>query len=196
MKMICLLLIMSLPVLSGWAESSALIITGADSTRGDVFQELSNGGVVPQGYADLRIVTSLKIHKPGIYPFDKKPHGSPEYGLLVNIDGQAVQLQGALQKENGEPRMHQDPEAGDGIRYRFNKNLRLKAGTHRITVALPDDTIAVEREITLSEGSRNSLVVEPVYGASRDKQRPGFYGVTSFKEGVKGLRPTLNGKDI
>jgi hypothetical protein len=197
MKKICLLLMMSLTVLSGCAESAALIITGSSSIRSDVFQELSNGDIVPQGYADLSIVSSLKTHKPGIYfPFEKKTHGMPEYRLLVNIDGQAIQLQGNLQNENSEPRVLRDPEAGDGIRYRFSKNLRLKAGTHKIIVALPEDEIAIEQEITLSDKSNNRLVVEPVYGAVAIKQRPAFYGATNFMEGLRRLRLTMNGQEL
>jgi len=196
MKTIFLLLMMSLTVLSGCAESATLIRAGSNSIRSDIFQEFSSGGLVPQGYAELRVVSSLKTHKPGIYPFEKKNHGTPEYRMLVNIDGQAVQLQGDMQKEHIGPSGHRAPEAGDGIRYRFSKTLRLKGGTHRITVALPGDQLAIEREVTLSDGSRNTLVLEPTYGASPDKQRPGFYGVTSFRQGVKGLRPTLNGKEI
>jgi len=194
MKKVFLLLMMSLPVLSGCAESASLVKTASNGMRSDVFQELSNASMVPQGYADLRIVSSLKTHKPGIYPFEEKLHGTSEYRMLVNIDGQALQLQADLQRENMVPGALRVPEAGDGIRYRFSKSVRLKTGTHRITVALPDDKIAIEREITLSDESGNSLVVEPVYGASRDKQRPGFYGVTSFKEGLRGARLILNGQ--
>jgi len=195
MKKTYLLLVLSLTVLSGCAVSSGLLKTGSSSIRSDVFVELSNGGAVPPGYADLNIVSSLKTHKPGMYPFEKKPHGTPDYKLLINIDGQALKLQGDLQGENT-PRDLENPEAGDGIRYRFSKKLRLKAGTHSIMVALPDEGIAIEREINLSDRSDNFLVVEPVYGASSDKQRPGFYGLTSFKEGIKQVRPTLNGKAI
>jgi hypothetical protein len=89
-----------------------------------------------------------------------------------------------------------DPEAGDGIRYRFNKNLRLKAGTHRIVVALPDDGVAVEREITLTEGKVNSLVLEPVYSTKPGKRRLEAYSTTSFTEGIRSIRLTLNGRDI
>jgi len=196
MKKICLFLLLLLPVQNGCAESSALIKAGSNTMRHDVFQELSDGGAVPQGFADLRIVSTLKTHKPGIYPFEKKSHGTPEYRMLVNIDGQAILLQGELQLEDTDLNAFRDPEAGEGIRYRFSKNLRLNAGTHKITIALPDDEIAIEREITLPERSKNSLVVQPVYGSSPGKQRPGFYGVTSFKEGLKGLRPTLNGQGL
>jgi len=83
--------------------------------------------------------------------------------LLLNIDGQVVLLRGNLQSENSESSGLVDPEAGDGIRYRFSKNIRLKAGTHRVVVALPDDKIAVAKEITLVEGKMNNLVLEPIY---------------------------------
>ena len=193
-RKIILLPLLAITVTSGCAGSPELIRTSSVSTRNDVFQELKDGGSSPAEYADLRIVFSLKTHKPGIYS-RTDVHGTPEYRLLINIDGQAVQLQGNLYKENIEPRGLRDPEAGEGIRYRFSKILRLKAGTHKIVVAIPEDGIAVEREITLSEGN-NNLFLEPVYGSSTDKQRPGFYGVTSFTEGIKSFGVVLNGKSI
>jgi len=195
MKKTCLLLLMSLMVLSGCAESSALIKTNNTSIRTDIFEVVTNGATTPQGFADLHITATLKTHKPGIYSA-KDIHGTPDYKLLLNIDGQAVLLQGSLQKENSESMKLIDPEAGDGIRYRFSKNLRLKAGTHRIVVALPDDGIAIEREINLVEGNGNNLVIEPIYSATPGNKRPASYNNTSFKEGIKGYGLTLNGRDI
>jgi hypothetical protein len=192
-----LLLIMALLVISGCAKSPALIKASSTSVRSDVFQELKKGGPIPQGYADLRITSSLKTHKPGIYPFEKtKSHGTTDYMLLLNIDGQALQIKGAVSEENFEPRTLRDPEAGDGIRYRLQKKVRLESGAHRLVVAIPNDGIAVEREINLVEGSNNSLVLEPLYGLVIGKQRPGFYGVTSFYQGIKGFRVNLNGKTL
>lgn len=185
---------MAVIVMSGCANSSALIRASNTSTRGDVFEELSNGGLVPPGYADLRIASSLKTHKPGIYSA-KDIHGTSDYKLLLNIDGQAVQLQGSLHEENSEP-SGRDAEAGEGIRYRFNKKLRLKAGTHKVVLAIPADDLAIEREITLTEGSSNSLVLEPAYRQTPGKRRPDFYGVTSYKEGIKGIWLVLNGKTL
>lgn len=195
MKKTSLLLMLSLMVLSGCAESSALIKANSTSLRTDVYEELTNGASAPQGYVDLRVTATLKTHKPGIYSASDI-HGTPDYKLLLNIDGQAVLLRGNLQKENSEPMKLVDPEAGDGIRYRFSKNLRLKSGTHRIVVALPDDGIAVEREITLVEGNVSHLVVEPIYSTKPGKRRPGMYGTTSFTEGIRSLRVMLNGKEI
>jgi hypothetical protein len=194
-KMNLMLLIMALMVINGCAESSALIKASSTSMHTDVFQELSNGGLVPPGLADLRIASSLKTHKPGIYS-GKDVHGTPEYRLLINIDGQAVQLQGSLHEENIEPRWLRDPEAGKGIRYGFGRDLRLKAGTHRVVIAIPSDDVAVERKITLADGSDNSLKVEPIYRGTANSRRPGFYGQTSFSEGITGLRVTFNGEPL
>lgn len=195
MKKTSLFLMLSLMVLSGCAESSALIKANSTSLRTDVYEELTNGATAPQGYVDLRVSANLKTHRPGIFSA-KDIHGTPDYKLLLNIDGQAVLLQGSLQKENSEPMKLLDPEAGDGIRYRFSKNLRLKAGLHKVVVALPDDEIAVAREFTLNAGERNSLVVEPVYSTKPGKRRPGMYSTTSFTEGIRSLRVMLNGKEI
>ncbi|AAR35509.1 lipoprotein [Geobacter sulfurreducens] len=194
MKRLCLL-VMAISLLSGCAESSALIKANSVSLRTDVFEELTNGVTAPQGDVDVRLTATFKTHKPGIYSA-KDIHGTPDYKLLLNIDGQAVLLQGSLQKENNEPMKLVDPEAGDGIRYRFSKNLRLKAGIHKIVVALPDDEVAIAREITLNEGDRNSLVVEPIYSTKPGKRRPGMYSTTSFTEGIRSLRVMLNGKEV
>lgn len=195
MKKTSLLLMLSLMVLSGCAESSALIKANSTSLRTDVYEELTNGATAPQGYVDLRITATLKTHRPGIYSASDI-HGTPDYKLLLNINGQAVLLRGNLQSENSESRGVVDPEAGDGIRYQFSKNLRLKAGAHRIVVALPDDGIAVAREITLVEGSMNNLVLEPIYSTKPGKRRLGTYSTTSFIEGIRSLRVMLNGKEI
>ena len=195
MKKACLLLMMSLMVLNGCAESSALIKANSTSMRTDIFEELTNGATTPQGFADLHITATLKTHKPGIYSA-KDIHGTSDYKLLLNIDGQAVLLRGNLQNENSESRGLVDPEAGDGIRYRFSKNFRLKAGTHRVVVALPDDEIAVAREITLVEGNMNNLVLEPIYSTKPGKRRLGVYSTTSFREGIRAFRLMLNGREI
>ncbi len=194
-KMNLLLLIMIALIVSGCAESSALIKTSSTSIRSDVFKELSNGSLVPPGYTDLRITSSLKVHKPGIYSASDI-HGTPDYTLLLNIDGQVAQLQGRLREENIEPTGLSDPEAGEGIRYQFNKKLRLKAGTHKLVIVIPADGLAIEREISLAEGS-NNLALEPIYGGTPPgKQRPCFYGVTSYKEGIRWFRLVLNGKTL
>jgi len=176
-------LVIIFTVLNGCAQSSALLKAGSTSVRTDIFQELTNGGPVPGELADLHITATLKTHKPGVYSA-KDLHGTPGYTMLVNVDGQAVVLLGSLQKET------------DGVRYSFSKDLRLKAGTHSIVVALPADKIAVEKEVTLVKGEMNNLALEPVYGTISEKRRPSASKISSFEEGIRGIALTFNGRSI
>lgn len=189
-------LIATIALTSACAHSPQLIKTSVAGTRGDIYQELTDGGSPPQGYADLRIVSSLKTHKPDLYPAEMKSHGTRDYRLLVNIDGQATWAQGRLHEENIEPRGNRDPEAGEGIRYRFNKALRLRAGTHTVRVAVPEDGVVVERQVTLRDGSVNELVVEPIYGIRKARKRLAAYTETSFLEGLRGFGMKLNGEPL
>jgi len=189
-----LVLMIAIAVTSGCANSSALIKASNASTRSDVFQETTKGRSIPAGIADMMIYASFKTHKPGAFSA-KDVHGTPEYRLLINIDGQSIHLQGTLSEENIDSRLLME-EAGDGIRYHFKNGFRLKAGSHRIVVASPVDGFAIERQIVLPEGISSELVLEPIYGKVAGKQRPGFYGVASFSEGLEGFRVILNGKPV
>jgi len=194
-KIKLVLLVMMLTMLSGCAESSALIRANNTSIRTDIFQELTNGGTVPEGMADLHFTATLKTHRPGIYS-SKDIHGTPDYKILLNIDGQAMQLQGILHEENSARVRLVDPEAGDGIRYRFSKRMRLRAGAHRIVVAIPDEEIAVQKEISLVQGAVNNLVLEPVYSTVPGNKRLGINNTTRFMKGIRDIRLMLNGRDI
>lgn len=193
MKTIFLLVVLAVMV-SACAGNNTLHKSGI-SARSDVFRELTDGGVAPQGYVDLRISFSMKTHSPGFHAAND-PHGTPDYGLVVNIDGQSLKLKGALLEEKVEPRGLRDPEGGEGIRYWFDKRLRLKAGPHNVVVAIPADSLAIERKITLAEGENNDLVLEPIYSGIPIKGHPTSYSKTSFKEGIRGVRFLLNGNEI
>lgn len=184
-----------LAILAGCAGNKELINTIGVSTRQNVFQEIEENAPAAPGYVDLQVYSSLKTHKPGIYS-NKDIHGTQDYMLTVNIDGQAVKLKGRLTEERSEARSLLDHEAGEGIRYQFTKKLRVKAGVHRVAVALPADDLVTEREMILPEGENIVLVVEPIYGAVPGMQKPGTYGLTGFKEGIKSIRLLLNGKTI
>ncbi len=196
MKNIYLLLILlSMVIAGGCANSADLLKACSTSMRGDVFREVSDQSPVPGGYADLLVVSSLKTHRPGFHQSDDA-HGTSDYRLLINIDGQAAAIPGKLVEESIEPRKLGDPEAGEGIRYRFGKHLRLKAGIYKLIIALPDDNIAVAREITLVGGSANRLAVEPVYGTKRSGGRMSMGTDKDYKEGIRGLQLILNGKAL
>ena len=115
-------------VICGCSTSLEPIKAGSIGARTDVFREVQEGGAIPHGDAELRVVSSLKTHRQGVYPLRKDAHGTPSYALLLTIDGQTAQIKGSLADENCEPRRLRDPEAGDGIRYAFRTVVRLKPG--------------------------------------------------------------------
>jgi len=197
MKHIVMIMVLLMSVLSSGCSAVREQIP-ADSiyVPAETFREMPAGSPIPPGYADLQVVSSIKTHRQGVYPLRPDVHGSPDYALLLTIDGQTAQLKGNAAAENCEPRHRQDPEAGDGIRYGFRAMARLKAGTHKIAVAIPDDEVTVTGDIALAEGQSYVLVLEPVYGTTAHSQRPAFYGATSFLEGVRGLRMVLQGEEL
>lgn len=186
---------MTLAILAGCAGNKELVKAMSTSTRQNVFQEIDADLPPAPGYVDLRIFSSLKTHKPGIHA-RTDVHGTQEYTLLVNIDGQVTTLKGRLIRERSEARSMRDPEEGEGIMYQFTKIVRAKSGAHRVAIALPADDLFDEKDFFLSEGENYTLTLEPIYSSVAGKQRPGTYGLTSFKEGIRSFRLLLNGKTI
>ena len=186
---------MTLAILAGCAGNKELVKAMGTSTSQNVFQGIDVHLPPVPGYVDLSIYSTLKTHKPGIHS-SSDVHGTQEYMLLVNIDGQATTLKGRLIGERSEARSMRDPEEGEGIIYQFAKIVRAKAGVHRVAIALPADDRVAERDVVFSEGENYSLTVEPVYYSVPGMQRPGTNGLTSFKEGIRSFRLLLNGKAI
>ncbi len=183
-------------VVAGCASNREFVAASSVSTRSDVFREPAAGAPIPPGYADLSVSASLKTHKTGVHPLKVDTHGTADYQLLLNVDSQVIRLRCQPADENCEPRRLHDPEAGEGVRYAFATRIRLKAGAHRIVVVSPEDGIAVAREMVLSEGSSNRLELEPVYRGVAHKRQPGASGGESFREGLRGFRMVLNGKQL
>lgn len=183
-------------LLGGCAHEAGLAQKSMISTRSDVFREISQENDAAPGVTTLVITASLKTHRPGIYPFDVPTHGNVDYRLVVNIDGQSLQLNGNPQSEDTEQTIARAPEEGVGIRYRFRTFLKISGGRHRVIVALPDDGVAVKSMVTLEEGKENTLRIAPIYGSARSSRKPAMYGGSSFMEGIRGLTEHLNGKPV
>lgn len=182
-----------LAVLAGCAGSPQAALKQDVAKGGEVFQEMARGGAAPEGYADLTVTASIKTHKqrPSL---QRDRHGSADYTLIISVDGEVVAVTGEGRPERVEASPFADPEAGKGMRYLFSKTLRLRAGTHKIAVSLPEDQVGVVHDITLGSGSANKLVLQPVYASVAGKPRPGFIGATTFKEGISRMQVALNGK--
>jgi hypothetical protein len=179
-------------VFAGCAGTGELVKQRSVSLRQDVFREVQGKTPIPYGYAELRIFFSVKTHTSSFYVLESGAHGTPDYVLVLNIDGQAEKIKGAMTEENTLDERPRTPETGNGIRYRFRKDLRLAAGNHNVFIAVPEDEVAAEVEIRLEVGTRNELVLEPVYATGKrfGKMTPNFYSHLS------GIRLLLNGKLI
>lgn len=193
MKKEVLLLLLSLTILNGCVDHSTLIKEHSSSTRSGIFEELADGSTTSPGFSDLVFSASLKTHRPNHSESDV--HGTPNYRLLLNIDGQAVWIKGKLNREQYESHRVRDPEAGDGIRYHFSSKLRLRPGAHRIVAAVPEDGIAIVREITVPDQS-SSLILKPIYKKIPGTKRRDVYVQESFSQGLSSLRVFLNEKEL
>jgi hypothetical protein len=183
-------------ILAGCAGSAELLKRAERPERSNVYMVVTNSTPPEQGFADLTIRASVKTHSAGQFPLGKDSHGTSDYVLLVNIDGEPLRIPGAPAIEEGLSDAERHPEAGDGTRYLFRAHLRLKAGSHRVIVALPGDRVAVQRDILLDERTDSVLEVSPSYYSDRSQTGPGSAGATSFKEGIGGLDLMLNGKAL
>jgi len=173
--------------LAGCGTTSRELYSKSQSGRTDVFAEIKQGTPIHEGFADLLITIHIKTPCAGYYIFEPKQssHGKPGYPFLVNIDGQAAlwkvegtrDIKRAYDKDG---KTSHDPEAGEGINYRLEKEVRLRAGTHKVFLGLPEDNYSIEVEITLQDGESAILEYEPIYNYKAHPTR-----IPSFLRGVR-----------
>lgn len=190
-KMALCTMVLGISFLAGCA--TGLSKQASVNSRSDVFTLNSNNEPISAGQTELNISASLKTHKEFDCPINQQhSHGTPAYKLLINVDGQALSITAELKEENLTNTSAGDPEKGNGIRYTFRQKIRLAAGKHRVIVSLPDDGIAVSKDILLDEKSVNSITIEPVYNSRSGSQRSSVYADADFHEGIKGVSLVLN----
>jgi hypothetical protein len=141
---------------------------------------------LPAGFGELQVLLTVKTRKPNSVLIDTTGYGTDRYQLLVGAGDQIRRVTGVMAVETGEYRGSSDPEAGNGVRYRFATTLRLPVGTHRVTVALPGDGVVLEQLVEIKPGS-NMLALQPVYRMKSKHRRIGFPGQRTYYEGVKRL---------
>jgi hypothetical protein len=179
MKRFTLILLAILIALTGGcAGKQASGVRSADKGRLDVFQEVDGKTGIADGDALLDISFSVKHNSSRMF-WQINRHPDAEFTVHLAIDGQTIILQTepTLETTKGDHTM--DPEVGTGWRYVFKKELLLKPGRHRLSVALPAEKIFVEQEIALPGGS-SSLVIEPVYHSTMQPRKH-----ADFSSGLK-----------
>lgn len=191
------IVILALTALTAGCSKDIIQTMGIGDHQG-VIQDYKDHEPIPAGFAELMIVSSLKTPEPGYFAFGSKIRGTPDYLLLISIDGHKIFVHGDLKTENSAPKGLNDAEAGEGIRYLFTKDLLVKAGRHKVIVSLPEDNVASEKEVFIQEGTGNSLRIDPIYGQSDQEGIPGqgLFSSSSFMNGITGFWFFLNDREI
>ena len=183
----------ALLVASGCAGRTERVADMSRGSRNDVFALAAVGTQPPGGHARLRVCATLKTHVPGAHAA-ADAHGTPEHVLLLNIDGQVIELAGSPHPEETEALPARDPEEGRGMRYRFETTLDVREGSRRVTAVVPTDKVVVGQEMRFVAGKTVSLVLEPVYGATPGWVKPGSAPTSHYRQGLTSLVFIVDGE--
>lgn len=172
------------------------INTMSTEARHDVFTETTCNDPMPAEQTELIIISSLKTRKPVDLLWSNTSEGTSDFMLLLNIDGQVNRIKGHVEEEKVGPSNSDNPEVGVGMRYFFSKRLCLGAGLHTVSVALPEDSVYLDREVNLAKGTSNVLQLVPVYGRRIIGRQLPLDAKRTFYEGINGFKAFLNDKEI
>lgn len=178
-------------LVAGCATGGRVVNSPPPAPRSGIFVETTEAGPLPGGTAEMEIRMRVKTPHAGYFLLGSGgiPHGTAEYTVLLNIDGQAVEwkLSGF---EETRPALDSNgtrtPEGGKGVVYVLKKKIRISPGSHRVFFSLPAEDASTGIDITVKEKGIYSLVLAPVYG--KGKRYPNGY----FTKGVRKLRETFS----
>jgi hypothetical protein len=155
------------------------------SEKAPSFEEINEKeSQIPEGYSELLIKASIKIPQKEFYLIKRKPprDENSQYPFVLNINGQGVLLMVncTLDKQGTYINNKRNPEGGEGLMCRLKKRLRLKSGSYKVYLGLPEEDFETEVAISLAEGSSNVLEFKPIYWRSGDNRRMFWKGISNF----------------
>ena len=161
------------------------------SEKASFFEEINEkDSQLPEGYSELLIKASIKIPLKKFYLIKKRPprREHSQYPFALNINGQGV-----LWPVNcglDEQRLHvynkRNPEGGKGLMCRLEKRVRVKSGSSKVYLGLPEEEFETGVFITLTDGSSNVFEFKPIYWRSGDNRRTFWNGISDFDIFVNG----------
>jgi hypothetical protein len=158
-----------------------------------VFQEVVTTGGPPPGFADVVVKASLKTHLSGegsLLESGNCPHGGEFYQFILKIDGQAVTWQVPGQREDlPVVRERHAQDEGNGMKYALEKKIRLRAGTHRVFLDVPEEHASKTVTVNLQEGKSYTLEFVPIYQRYK-------WGHPAFQLGFLGFQTKLDDPSI
>jgi hypothetical protein len=155
------------------------------SEKASSFEEINEKEVqLPEGYSGLVIKASIKIPEREPYLIKKRPlrNENSQYPFVLNINGQGVlwMVNCTLDKQKAYINSKRNPEGGVGLMCRLEKRVRLRSGSYRIYLGLPEEEFETEVAISLSGGTSNVLEFKPIYWQFRRKPREFWRGISRF----------------
>jgi hypothetical protein len=185
--MVLVLAVMS--VMTGCAGNRNAVVKAGESTRQDVFREVSEPKDI-SGKALLKIEFPVKGFKARFINTYIK-HSDPPYTVTLNIDGQSVVLSNEPVLEDLPGDFMKNPEAGTGWKYNFKKELLLEPGKHHVIIVVPLSDVVIEKDVTLNTGVTQMQLI-PVYNASVSRYR----NYPRFNHGLSRVAVKLNDQKL
>jgi len=146
---------------------------------------------ISEGYCELLIEAWIKIPKTETYVIKTRPPGYENlpYPFVFNINGQGVlwSVNPTFDEQAMYVRHKINPEGGVGLMCRLEKRVRLKSGSYKVYIGLPEEELEAEVTISLADGSSNLLEFKPIYWRGEDRQR-------TFRSGISHFDIFFNGK--
>jgi hypothetical protein len=158
--------------------------------RSDVFQTAADGAAGADD-VPVTITASIKTHTESPILFELARHGSDDYRLIVDLDGQSIIMPVRVTTETTTTDPLIDPESGEGLRYSYKATITLRPGTYTVSADLPTENVKASRLVRISSDSR-SITIKPLYRGSAGRKPASLRWVPSFRDGVSDLKIVAN----
>ena len=178
-------------VVCGTLTACAGSTTAGLGQRSDVFQLTAEDLPVDAHKVTVTISASIKTHKESALLFELAKHGSDDYLLFVDINGQSISLPVQTVEETTDTDPQSDPESGTGLRYNYKATAILLPGTYRVTARLPTENVQTSQELSISGGSRE-IRIKPIYKGTAGRKPPSLRWIPTFMDGVRELKIVTN----
>jgi hypothetical protein len=155
------------------------------SEEGSSFEEINREDKqLPEGYSELLSKASIKIPQKQFYLINPRPFRkeNSQYRFVLNINGQGGlwTVNCTLDEQKTYIYNKRNPEGGEGLMCRLEKRIRLKSGSYRVYLGLPEEEFETEVAISLADGSSNVLEFKPIYWRGGVNRRTFWNGISSF----------------
>jgi hypothetical protein len=169
----------------GCAHVTREQIMQRSSEKASFFEEINEKeSQISEDYSELLIKASIKIPQEETYFIKTRPPGyeNLQYPFVFNINGQGVlwMVNRTFDEQRTYINNKGNPEGGVGLICRLQKRIRLRSGSYKIYLGLPEEQFETEVAISLADGSSNVLEFKPIYWRSGDNRRMFSKGISSF----------------